>query len=54
MPDSMNIFYFILITTQESEYHYSYIKDEGLPRWSSGKDSALQGRARGFDPWSGD
>ena len=25
----------------------------GLPWWSSGKESALQCRGRGFDPWSG-
>ena len=26
---------------------------EGLPRWSSGKESACQGRGHGFNPWSG-
>ena len=25
----------------------------GLSWWSSGKESALQCRGRGFDPWSG-
>ena len=29
------------------------IKDMGLPWWSSGKESALQYRGHGFDPWSG-
>ena len=26
---------------------------EGLPLWSSGKESAFQRRGRGLDPWSG-
>ena len=25
----------------------------GLPWWSSGEESALQGKEHGFDPWSG-
>ena len=32
----------------------SFVKNfSGLPWWSSGKESALQCRGRGFDPWSG-
>ena len=28
-------------------------KEEGLPWWSSGKESAFQFRGRGFDLWLG-
>ena len=28
-------------------------RHSGLPCWSSGKESALQYRERGFNPWSG-
>ena len=27
--------------------------NQGLPWWSSGKESAFQCRGRGFDPWLG-
>ena len=33
--------------------HSLKIHSLGLPWWSSGKESALQCRGRGFDPWSG-
>ena len=28
-------------------------RDEGLPRWLSGEESAFQGKRRGFNPWVG-
>ena len=29
------------------------IKEQGLPWWHSGYESACQGRGHGFEPWSG-
>ena len=28
-------------------------RDEGLPRWLSGEESAFQGKRHGFNPWVG-
>ena len=33
--------------------HFKICLNEGLPWWSSGKESALQCRGHGLDPWSG-